>query len=414
MSYFRRTKNLVCTVCGRTFEGEEGETVCPDCKNEGSQVDESVIQKREAVKDYIREHRGVSKHELIKKFGVSKKFLNEMASMGTFGETQKSGYYPCQKCGKLINKGTYCNNCFISMRTEMKTRSEHDNLLRTEILEKREEVKEEMNILLIDSDEMNLNIMKFILSKEFSHYTILTAASLLSAMNILRSRKVKLVLLDDAVSSAFDGLEILRRIRTEIESNNLPVIMMSAKTVKENVAKAFALGVSDYIIKPCEPAELTSRVGKVLGMQLLEQLDKKNDTETPQPENPSEKIYKILLIDDKPNDLQAEEENLKKNLTCEVRTVSSAIDGLYLLNGNVEVDLVLVAMRMKFMNAVEFLNLLANDERLKKIPVFVMTESRNSRISSDIQETIAKGFVTKPNFSRTEFALLKDAMVKIY
>ena len=192
-----------------------------------------VNAKQEEVKNYIREHNGVSKHELIKKFGVSKKFLNQMANTGVFGGEMRSHGYPCQNCGKLITRGVYCHDCFISMRTEMKNRSERDSLLKKDVQEKRTEIKDEHIMLIVDPDETNLGIMKFILSKEFFNYTVLTASSLLSAMNILRNKKISLMLLDDTETSAFDGFEILRRVRTEIEFKNVPVIMMSSKIVKE-------------------------------------------------------------------------------------------------------------------------------------------------------------------------------------
>ena len=197
-------------------------------------------------------------------------------------------------------------------------------------------------MLVVDPDETNLGIMKFILTKEFFNYTLLTANSLLSTMNTLRNKKISLMLLDDAVTSAFDGLEILRRVRSEIEFQNTPIIMMTSKIVKENIATVFTLGISDYIIKPCEPEELAARVGKVLSMNLLQQLD--DEKTVTQIATNDGTIYKILLIDDKANDLQREEESLKKNLPCEIVTARGGIEGLYILKGDAKIDLVLISM----------------------------------------------------------------------
>ncbi len=364
------------------------------------------LEKQSAVKDYIREHRGASPSEVMKNVGVSRKFLSDMETSGAFGKSQRGGLYPCAKCGKLITHGVYCRNCFVSMRSEVKNHTERESVLKSDAVEN--EIKATSVIMIIDADEMNLQIMKFILAKEYPHYSVLTASSMLSAINFLRNRKANLILLDDKVSSNYDGLEILRRIRKETESKTSPVIMMSAKISRENLAETFTLGISDYIVKPCEPQELTMRVGKVFSKTIFNNLDQQAET---QPEM-QDVTYKILLVEDKLVDMATEEISLQESFSCEVIKQPTAIDALYYLNENAEVDLILVKLNLPFMDGTEFLKMIGNDERLKRIPAFVMTESKTSQVFSKIEGTVAKGFVTKPKFSMTEIAFLKDAMMK--
>lgn len=60
------------------------------------------------------------------------------------------------------------------------------------------------------------------------------------------------------------GLEILKRIRRHHRHARTPVIVLSSTSNEQDLVRAFALGASDYILKPFSPKEFIARVGRFL------------------------------------------------------------------------------------------------------------------------------------------------------
>ncbi|MCF0107372.1 MAG: response regulator transcription factor [Holdemanella sp.] len=72
------------------------------------------------------------------------------------------------------------------------------------------------------------------------------------------------LLLLDIMLPQEDGLSILRKIRREKRTRELPVIMVTAKATEIDAVKGLDLGADDYIAKPFGVLELTSRVKAIL------------------------------------------------------------------------------------------------------------------------------------------------------
>jgi Flp pilus assembly CpaE family ATPase len=61
-----------------------------------------------------------------------------------------------------------------------------------------------------------------------------------------------------------DGYEVCRRLRADVSTQNIPIIMFTAKTLVDDKVTGFEAGADDYLTKPTHPAELASRVKAVL------------------------------------------------------------------------------------------------------------------------------------------------------
>ena len=60
------------------------------------------------------------------------------------------------------------------------------------------------------------------------------------------------------------GLDVCRRLRSMPETATIPILMLTAKAQEADVELGFAVGATDYIVKPFSPRELVSRVQAVL------------------------------------------------------------------------------------------------------------------------------------------------------
>ena len=64
------------------------------------------------------------------------------------------------------------------------------------------------------------------------------------------------VILLDLMMPDIDGLELLKRFRRQSATQNVPIVMLSSIESPHQKAEAFALGVSDYVIKLPDPVEM--------------------------------------------------------------------------------------------------------------------------------------------------------------
>ncbi|MDP2930741.1 MAG: response regulator [bacterium] len=79
-----------------------------------------------------------------------------------------------------------------------------------------------------------------------------------------KSEKPDLVLLD-LILPGIDGFEVLSRIKQDIETKQIPVIILSNLGQKEDIEKGFNLGAADYLIKAhFTPKEVAEKVITIL------------------------------------------------------------------------------------------------------------------------------------------------------
>ncbi len=109
--------------------------------------------------------------------------------------------------------------------------------------------------ILTADDEAEIRDI-FRLYLEQAGYTVLEAADGVQALNILKNQKVDLVLLD-VMMPGMDGFRTLKKIR---EENNIPVIMVSARTADSDRILGLDMGADDYICKPFQPMEAVARI----------------------------------------------------------------------------------------------------------------------------------------------------------
>ena len=113
-------------------------------------------------------------------------------------------------------------------------------------------------ILVVDDEPNILLHLRNILRE--AGYTPVVTGNPKEAERLMETDKPHLVLLNPALASA-GGRGLMDDIR---EFTNAPVIFMSGQASDESVARAFDMGVEDYIVKPFSPTELVARVRATL------------------------------------------------------------------------------------------------------------------------------------------------------
>lgn len=112
--------------------------------------------------------------------------------------------------------------------------------------------------LIIDDEVEHTTLLKLILMK--AGMDVVGATSGAEAVQKCARSKPDLILLDLMMPN-MDGWETFRRMR---ELTTAPIIIVSAKTAKEDIVRGFEVGADDYLTKPYHPAELVARVNRLL------------------------------------------------------------------------------------------------------------------------------------------------------
>lgn len=112
----------------------------------------------------------------------------------------------------------------------------------------------EYTILVADDEKEIRDLLRLYLENE--KYNVIEAKDGQQALDMLRSNKVDLCLLDIMMPN-IDGYHVLQELRKE---SNMPVIILSAKGADSEKILGLNLGADDYISKPFNPLEAIARV----------------------------------------------------------------------------------------------------------------------------------------------------------
>ncbi len=124
-------------------------------------------------------------------------------------------------------------------------------------------MEEKQMILVVDDDREIVKVLSRLL--ELEGYQVCSARDGMEALEILTGRKIHLILLD-VMMPRLDGLSTLMEIRRR---QNIPVIILSAKTEESDKVLGLSMGADDYVSKPFQTAELMARVRSQLRRYLM-------------------------------------------------------------------------------------------------------------------------------------------------
>ncbi|MEJ2669570.1 MAG: response regulator, partial [Gammaproteobacteria bacterium] len=116
-------------------------------------------------------------------------------------------------------------------------------------------------ILVADDDEL----IRDLLSQRFHRmgYTVLTAKHGNEALARMQAEQPDLTILD-MMMPGMDGLAVLKQIKNNPTTADMPVVVLTAKRQQENILQGLESGANDYITKPFDVDEVAARVSGIL------------------------------------------------------------------------------------------------------------------------------------------------------
>ena len=116
-------------------------------------------------------------------------------------------------------------------------------------------------ILLVDDEPHVRTLVEYNLRLE--GFEVLLAEDGLTGLKMARKKKPDMILLD-VMMPGMNGLEVLSELKHSDGTQDIPVFMLTAKTMMGDIERALGLGADDYITKPFEPEALGQIIRKKL------------------------------------------------------------------------------------------------------------------------------------------------------
>jgi putative nucleotidyltransferase with HDIG domain len=160
------------------------------------------------------------------------------------------------------------------------------------------------NILAIDDTPESLKLLTDLLKA--GGYEVRSAISGQLALNAARLNPPDLVLLDIRMPD-MDGFEVCRRLKAQAETQDIPVIFLSALSETSDKVQSFEIGAVDYVTKPYQRQELLARVHTHLELSRL-------------------RLHLEEVVKERTAELITSEEKLRSSLLDSVTALASIVE----------------------------------------------------------------------------------------
>lgn len=117
-------------------------------------------------------------------------------------------------------------------------------------------------VLYVEDNPANLRLVERILTR-INNIEMFSATSGELCIDLALAHKPDLILLDINLPG-IDGYEVLKRLKINEKTNNIPIIAISAHAMPRDIEKGLSLGFSDYITKPINIQSFTEKISKIL------------------------------------------------------------------------------------------------------------------------------------------------------
>ena len=116
-------------------------------------------------------------------------------------------------------------------------------------------------ILIVDDEEDIRELVELNLTQE--GYGVLSCETGEQALELAGSKLPDLIILD-LMLPGIDGLEVCKKLKSNLKTENIPIVMLTAKGEEVDIVTGLELGADDYVTKPFRGKVLVARVRRIL------------------------------------------------------------------------------------------------------------------------------------------------------
>jgi DNA-binding response OmpR family regulator len=112
-------------------------------------------------------------------------------------------------------------------------------------------------ILIVEDDHTTVQLIEFLLKK--NNFGVLIAYDGVEALQICKEEKPDLILMD-VMMPKMDGIEAIEKLKEDENTQDIPIVILSALGQEMDVMRGLQAGASGYIVKPFSPQELLDEI----------------------------------------------------------------------------------------------------------------------------------------------------------
>jgi DNA-binding response OmpR family regulator len=116
--------------------------------------------------------------------------------------------------------------------------------------------------LVIEDNEHISYLLEFMLRR--ASYDVTCVANGRDARSALENLEPVDVIVLDLMLPYVSGYQLIREIRENVDWQHVPIVVLSAKVLEDDVVRALDLGANDYVTKPYRPQELLARLRRAV------------------------------------------------------------------------------------------------------------------------------------------------------
>ncbi len=258
-------------------------------------------------------------------------------------------------------------------------------------------------ILIVDDDPTSLKILESILPK--MRYKILKANNGEEALEYAFREPPDLVLLD-IIMPGIDGYEVIRRIKRDDRTKDVPIIIITSLDKSEAMPSGLEEGAEELLNKPVHSSELLARVNSMIRLKeyrdqlSIRTLSSKSFGMMEKPQEidylPEENQRKILLVEDNEVDVKIME-NALEGESYHLEIAHKGRDALSLVHKK-KMDLILLDILLPDMNGFEICRRLKKEDKDIQVVIVTCLDDLESKIKG--VELGADDFLVKPIVAR--------------
>jgi DNA-binding response OmpR family regulator len=235
------------------------------------------------------------------------------------------------------------------------------------------DTKKELQVLLVDDSKLIHTYVRNVLEK--TPYGFLQAYDGVEGFDMACLHVPDLIISDIDMPN-MNGFEMCKKIKENIETENIPILVLSARGTGVDIDRGFDVGANDYLTKPVDENELLTRVEMMLNKE----------------ENG--KREKVLVVEDS----RVQRNLIVQSLELQGFEVASAEDGQAGLKKAVEwlPDLVITDSEMPVMNGRDLTRAMKSREDLEEVPVLMLTAADSLLDRAKGRHAGVSAYLTKP------------------